>query len=578
MIVLGLNHISDPGAALVVDGDLIAFAEEERFTRLKNSHNMFPGLSTKFCLQKAGITIDDVDYIVIPYNAKYYPFGFLRKLGREYLSLKTRKISSSNLNESGSLSTVLPIAFANTPSAIRAKIKKGILANKMGKSVPKIEFVDHHLCHAITASYFSGFDEALVCIVDGSGEANCTTVYDYRNGTLKLKDTYEVPNSLGWFYAAVTEYLGFQPYRSEGKTMGLAPYGERSNEIFEKMNLIVSRRGGRYRISPEYLLAGSHNHGLHFSDQLVNLFGLPRASTDPLLTYHKNIAFAAQSIIEECVKEIVNEAIEKYQQNKVCLAGGVAMNCKMNGSILYDTKAEDVFVFPAAGDAGSSVGGALYISGAPSNKANNRLIHTYLGPSFATDEIEDFLKTSKITYSIPTSIAQKSAQLLEKGKLVGWFQGAMEFGARALGNRSILANPLLEGIKEKVNKEVKFRENWRPFCPSLIDEDRSEYLQKNKEAPFMIVAHKLQERHRKSLSSISHIDGSIRPQTVTKLQNPLYHELISEFKSLTGHGILLNTSLNVRGEPIVCTPFEAARCFFASGLDAMAIGPFLLEK
>ncbi|MFH2138239.1 MAG: carbamoyltransferase C-terminal domain-containing protein [Candidatus Omnitrophota bacterium] len=577
MNVLGINHYTDPAACLLVGGKLVACVEEERFTRLKNSHNIFPGHSVDFCLKKAGISIDEVDRIAIPYDAHYYPFEFLRKMVKEYLGLKGRSISGKN-DFKKSVASILNITLTHTPAAMEKAVRDGLIEHKIKGRVPKVEFVDHHFCHAITASYYSGFDSALVLIVDGSGESNCTTLYDFENGSLKLLDKYEIPDSLGWFYAGITEFLGFIPYRHEGKTMGLAPYGIKDDAILEKLEKIVKYNRDRYKINPEYLLAGQHSFGMHFSDLLVDLLGSPRQPDEELTQRHKNIAWAAQYVLEKGIKKIVNDAVKKYGKKKVCLAGGVAMNCKMNGMILYETLAEDVFVFPAAGDAGSSVGAAFYASGGKAIENREILKHAYYGPEYTNEQILEWLKNAKVSYAKPASIAKETARLLAKGMLVGWFQGAMEFGARALGNRSILANPLIANMRDQVNKNVKFRENWRPFCPSMLDEQRAEYLQKDKSAPFMIVAHLLKEKYREKLSSICHADGSIRPQTVTKDQNTLYYELLSEFKKLTGHGILLNTSMNVKGEPMVCTPLEAVRCFYSNGLDALAIGPYLLEK
>jgi carbamoyltransferase len=577
MIVLGINHYTDPAACIIVDGKLIACVEEERFTRLKNSHNMFPGQSIAFCLKKANVSLDKVGGIAVPYNARYYPFQFLKKIAIEYFKMKLSGRSNS-VDTSSSVSSTLHLAFLHNPKAMKKSIHEGLVKNRIFGRVPKIEFVDHHLCHAITAGYFSGFDSAIVLIIDGSGESNCTTLYIYKNGNLSLADKYEIPNSLGWFYAGITEFLGFQPYRNEGKTMGLAPYGKKDDDIVEKMMKILNYSRNRYSVSVEYLLAGKHSHGLYFSDLMVDLFGVPRQPLEPITANHKNIAWAAQYLLEECVKNIVNDAIKKYGIRNVCLAGGVAMNCKMNGSILYDTQAEDVFVFPAAGDSGSTVGAACYVSGDIAVNNREKLRHPYFGPSYSNDEILTSLKNLKIPFSKPSSITKEVAGLLEKGKLVAWFQGGMEFGSRALGNRSILANPFIPGIKDNVNNNVKYRENWRPFCPSLLDEDRKEYMHIDKEAPFMIIAHKLKDKYLEGLSSISHVDDSIRPQTVTEEQNPIYYELLREFKQKTGYGILLNTSLNVKGEPIICTPLEAIRCFYGNGLDALALGPYLLVK
>ena len=560
----------------MVDGKLLAFAEEERFTRLKNSHNMFPGNSVNFCLKQAGVSLDEVSMIAVPYDSSFYPWKFMLKMGAEYLKLGARtgffRGGSDNAFE------ILNIAGTRSGSFIRKYISDGLLSYKIRGRMPVIKYVDHHVSHAVSAAYYSGFASALVFIIDGSGEAETTTIFKFCDGELRLLEKRQIPHSLGWFYAGITDFLGFQAYRSEGKTMGLAPYGMRDDALIEKLGKVLVNPGNRYLIRPEFLLAGSHSYGVHFSDKMVDLLGAPRHPAEPLTQRHRNIAWATQYLLEKTVKEIVDSSIKRYGLKNVCLSGGVAMNCKMNGAILYETSAENVFVFPAAGDAGSSIGAACVVSGTEAKEKRAELRHTYFGPSFSAEEILADLRLSNAEFTRPDNIAREVAGLLGDGRMVGWFQGRMEFGARALGNRSILANPLIPGIKDKVNDVVKFRENWRPFCPSMLNEQRGEYMQKDITSPFMIVAHKLKEKYRAQLSSVSHIDGSIRPQTVTKEQNPLYYDLLSEVRALTGQGILLNTSFNVRGEPIVCAPLEAVRCFYGNGLDALAIGPYLLKK
>ena len=576
MIILGISHLTDPAAGVIVDGELKAFAEEERFSRLKNSHGMFPGRSVKFCLQEADISLDQVDAIAVPYDGNFYPLPFLFAMARKNLARGLRGARAGGFLKN--VRNLTKIALKNSPISIRQDITEGLLAHGIRGRVPRIEFVDHHLSHAITAGHFSGFEKALSLVIDGSGEMNATTLWEYDKGDLRLLDKYEIPDSLGWFYAGMTEYLGFEPYKDEGKTMGLAPYGNPDAEILGKISQVLRNTNGRYSIAQEYLLQGSHTQGLHFSDLLVELLGEHRLPPAPLTQRHKDIAWATQHLLEEAVKSIVNKAVEKYGMANICLAGGVALNCKMNGHVLYETKAQEIFVFPSANDSGSCIGAALHVSGEQAKKKRFKLIHTYYGSSFTADEIHKTLESCKVPFSRPPSIAKAVAELLAKGSLVGWFQGKMEFGPRALGNRSILANPLLPQVRDLVNHNVKFRESWRPFCPSVLNEQRTRYLKKDAEAPFMIVAHFLKDEWIHPLCAIAHRDGSVRPQTVTREQNPLYHELLQEFAALTGHGILLNTSLNVKEEPIVCRPIEAVRCLYGSGLDAMAIGPFLLTK
>lgn len=569
MIVLGLSPYTNPAACLFVGGRLTAFAEEERFTRVKGSHHRFPGESLKYCLAQAGLSLDEVDLLAIPYDAPYYPLGFLKQVAGAFL----RGGSGGGGGLLRGASTVLGKAFHNSAPFLKARLREGLRAHGIAGRLPKVEFVNHHLSHAASACAFSGFDSALALVVDGSGANCCTALYDYEKGALKLLEEHELPHSLGWFYAGVTEFLGFAPYQDEGRTMGLAPYGKSAPALREKLAKVLTLEAGGYRVDPSYLLAGRHSRGVHFSDRLVDLFGEPRGAAAPLLERHQDLAWEAQDLLETAVKSLVRAAVSRYGKTKVCVAGGVGLNCKMNGALLEGTGAKDVFVFPAANDAGACVGAAWLRAGA----APERLEHAYYGPEFSAGQVKAALDEVRMPYTEPGALPEEAARLLARGCAVGWFQGRMEFGPRALGHRSILANPLAAGIKDRLNAKVKFREAWRPFCPSVLDESRGRYMSKGAASPFMTVAHRLRPGLER-LASIAHVDGSMRPQTVTRESNPDYHALLSAFGRLTGEDILLNTSLNVMGEPICHSPRDALRCFSASGLDALAIGPFLLEK
>ena len=600
MNILGMIGFGwNPGACLLMDGKLIAFAEEERFTRLKGSHGFFPGKAIEYCLREGKLGLSDVHRIAFAWDASRYPYQVLGAMAGQYL--KYRSAAAKAYTREKSRSSVLT-AFANilkwTPAKLREEIKLGLRAQGFKGDIPPIEFISHHLSHAYSTYFCSPFKEAVVLTLDGHGEDYCTQLAIGTGEQLTVKESVLIPHSLGWFYAAFTEYLGFIPYRDEGKLMGLAALGEErreQNPWRDRLKKIIRTANGTYEVDPISTRIGGHYYGERFTDALTKFITDFDPEMEPiaygeksmidgqvqskyLLPKYIDLAWAVQDKLEEVAKAIATRAVRHYGIANLCVAGGVALNCKMNGELLHSTPTERIFVQPAAHDAGASIGAAMVVAQMHGDSIRNELEHVYYGPGYSNDEIRTALDGCKIAYTPCDNIAERVAESLAEGKIVGWFQGRMEFGARALGGRSILANPVIPGIKDQVNHQVKYRESWRPFCPSLCTEYKDEYLEGAAEAPFMIVAFPVHPDKRELIPATVHVDGTVRPQTVSKTVNPLFYQLIETLGKHTGHPVVLNTSFNVRGEPIICTPLEAVRCYFSTGMDALAIGDFLLQK
>lgn len=589
----------NPAACMLQDGKCIAFVEEERFTRIKVSEGMFPAKSVAYCLSYANLTLDSIDRIAFGWDVTKYPWAMTYNFASSFLKYKIKETKSFHKQKYGS-SLLLGLEGITDyyPSRIKTKILEGLRSVGIKGDIPKIEFVPHHLAHAYSAYFCSTFEKAGILTIDGHGEETCTQLSIGDRDGIKVVESFPIPHSLGWFYAAITEYLGFIPYRDEGKLMGLAAFGEKkkkSNKWIEPLSRILKISNSRYEVDPIYTLFGGHFYGKHYTDGMVRFFTSIDPQAEPisfgekieiekqfknkyLLDVYIDIAWAAQELLERAVVMLGKKLIKNYGVENLCIAGGVGLNCKMNGEIISQTGCKDIFVQPASNDAGTALGAAMYVAKQLGDNIRNPLKNVYFGPAFSNDEIYSVLKNCKINFQQIGNPDLEAAKLLKEGKIIAWFQGRMEFGPRALGNRSILANPIFPIMKDKVNNEVKYRESWRPFCPSITEETKNDYIQAPKEASFMTVAYRMQESTREKLKSVVHVDGTIRPQLVKTESNPLYHSLISNFAKLTGHSVVLNTSFNVKGEPIICTPLEAIRCFYSNGLDALIIGNFMLKK
>jgi carbamoyltransferase len=573
VLIVGISAFGqNPGACIVRDGKLIAFAEEERFLRIKGANLRFPAKALAYCLREAQATLDEVDRFAVGWNAEKYrvhmPLFFARQFFRNL-----------GVAGDGSRTRVLAEIADQRPAAIMRRTVLALREEGLHGRVPEFVFVDHHLAHAASAFFASGFEQAAVLVIDGSGEDRSTSFYSGQGLDLKDRGCVELPDSLGWFYAAITSFLGFRAYEEEGFTMGLAPYGNLTGQWREKMERLVGfESNGLYRVDPRYTLLGKHSTNEHFADGLATLLGPPRLRGDPLTQTHKDIAAAAQERLEQAVLRLVQRLVEDTGSKKLCLAGGVAMNCKMNGVIGASGRVDGLFVQPAAHDSGAALGAALWVSARSGEDPRFKMQHTQWGPGYGPEEVEKAARTASVRFERPESIEEKTAEVLASGKVVAWFRGRMEVGPRALGGRSILAHPAIPGMNDRVNRDVKFRESWRPFCPSLLDTAAADYLEPSLETRFMTVAAAASARGCAEIPAVIHVDGSTRPQTVNAATQPSYARTIAAFGRRSGVPVVLNTSLNVKGEPVACTPMDALRCFYSSGIDAIALEDLWLSK
>ena len=558
--ILGLSFFyHDAAACLLKDGVIIAAAEEERFSRKKHDAN-FPERAINFCLEEAGIGVNDVEYIV------FY----------EKPILAFERIMFTHFSN-------WPRGFGQFRQAIEAWFDKKLhiprLIRKTLGYKNRILFANHHMSHAASAFFTSPYPEAAVLTVDGVGEWATATISVGEGNTLRPIQEMRFPDSVGLFYSAITAYLGFEVNDGEYKVMGLAPYGTPrfTNVIREK--LLTMFQDGSIAINRPYF---SYEYGDTMMPKGVweKLFGFPiRQSGDPITQDHKDLAASAQRTLEEILISMARTARQITDKKDVCLAGGVALNCAAN-SILRDRRIfEGIHIFPAAGDAGGAVGAALLIwhDMLGNTRTAKELEHVSWGPAFSNDEIGTYLKRAAIPHITleHSALLERVSELLCKQKIIGWFQGRMEFGPRALGNRSILADPRSLENRERVNQLIKQREDFRPFAPAVLSEQTDKYFSPAEKSPFMLFTAKT---IRSDLPAVTHVDGSARVQTVTREENEMFYDLIVQFGKKTGTYVVLNTSFNVAGSPIVCTPQNAYQCFLQSGLDALVLGNFLIQR
>ncbi len=593
MRVLGISAFyHDSAAALIADGRIVAAAQEERFTRKKFDAD-YPRYAIDYCLNAGGVTLADVDYVAF-YDK---PFLKFERLLETYLTFSPRGFRSFRM--------ALPLW-------LREKLfLKSLLASELKALEPKFDwdkrlaFSEHHLSHAASAFYPSPFQRAAVLTMDGVGEWATTSAGVGNGHELKIQKEINFPHSLGLLYAAFTYYTGFKVNSGEYKVMGLAPYGIPKYAQLIYDNLIDLKPDGSFRLNLDYF---NYCTGLTMTNERFDaLFdGAPRMPAAPLEQRHMDLAASIQVVIEEAVLRLTRSLAEETGEANLCLAGGVALNCVANGKVLRDGKFENIWVQPAAGDSGGALGAALTIyhlyADRPRTVANtpDGMAGSYLGPEFDDGETQTRLEAAGARYAIlpRDQLLERTAHALAHGKAVGWFQGRMEFGSRALGNRSILADPRDPQMQKKLNLKVKYRESFRPFAPSVLREHVSEWFDIEVDSPYMLMVAPVHERHRREMTSeeqqlfgidklnvprssvpaVTHVDYSARVQTVHRETNPLYHDLIGRFHRLTGCPVLVNTSFNVRSEPIVCTPEDAFRCFMGSEIDVLAAGSCYLIK
>ena len=590
--ILGISAFyHDSAAALIIDGEIIAAAQEERFTRKKHDSS-YPHNAIEFVLDYSNLKLSEVDQIVFFEK----PFLKFERLLETYVAFAPKGFVS--------FSKAMPLW-------IKEKLfQKNLLFNKLKdhdknyKTDKNIFFSDHHLSHAASAFFPSPFDEAIILTADGVGEWATATVAVGKGNKLEIKKEIHFPHSLGLLYSAFTYYTGFKVNSGEYKLMGLAPYG---NPIYEDKikQLVDIKEDGTFRLNQKYF---NYATGLTMTnDKFHNLFGQkPRNPKNEKLTqFHMDIAASIQKVTEDIMIKLSRSIRKEYNIKNLCLAGGVALNCVANGKILQEKIFDNIWIQPAAGDAGGSLGAALALWHI--EQKNPRLVNpnddmkgSYLGPEFSQKEIEEELNRMGAKFDIldEEELIEKTSLNLSMGEAIGWFQGRMEFGPRALGGRSILGDPRSQTMQKNLNLKVKYRESFRPFAPSVLREDVNDWFNINVDSPYMLLVSdileekkiKMNEKEKKlfgieklnikrsSIPAVTHVDYSARIQTVKKETNPKYYNLIKKFKEKTNCSVLLNTSFNVRGEPIVNTPEDAFKCFMNTELDKLVIGNCFLDK
>lgn len=558
MKILGINNSShDSSAAIVIDGKIIAASEEERFDRIKHSGN-FPINAIKFCLKKSFLKMDDIDEVCISMDW-----------------LKRAKSRFDNLFsiENASL-CIEAIKQAQEDVEKRIDAEKSIRRELNYKG--KISFLDHHDCHASACYFPSKFSDAAIITVDGAGEYAATRIYKASGNKLKRVFQTNFPNSLGALYSLTTAFLDFKIDSDEGKVMGLAPYGDKS--LVRKFGkLIRIEKSGNYKIKDRWFDFPRES----FSVEFKKIINMQKRNGNELSNEHKNLAFATQTKLEDALLGLAKLAKEITESKKLCLGGGVALNSVANGKIIKAGLFKDVFIYPASGDSGTAVGAALL---SYNNQTTKKIfyrenLNPYLGYNSTNSEIIQVLKSSGLKYKKSNNIEKEAAELLANNKIVGWFSGRTEFGPRALGNRSILVDPRDATNKDRVNLKIKFRESFRPFAPVVLEEFADEYFDMNgNRSPYMILAFDVREGKSKVIPAVTHVDNTARVQTINKLQNKKYWNLINEFFKITGVPVLLNTSFNRAGEVMVNTPKEAINTFLGSDLDALVLENYLVLK
>lgn len=575
MNVIGYFQGIDPAACFVRDGKVETFVEEERLVRFKHAPSMFPIRSIEFCLQQAGLELSEIDAFVYGWDSRRYSNGEMA----EFYAQVNDQYPPDEATRAWQRGT---LKWFNRDS-LKARLESELI-RQFGVSrrdLPELRFFPHHETHASAAFFLSPFEDALVLTLDGSGDSDCTTVWHGRGSRLELLTSLQIPHSLGWFYAAITEFLGFKAYDGEYKVMGLAAYGRENLKLRDRLAKVLHQgpRGFDYCVEPHYIHHGPHSYSSRFTDHLVELLGFePRLWSAPIKELHEDLAFETQRALEENTLRLVEHFQRETGLERLCIGGGVGLNVKLNSRLQRSGLFESVFPFPIPGDSGLGIGAAVGLHVRDTGERPAPIQGLFWGPSYEDGEIEEQVRSCGLAYRRCEDIADATAELLADGKIVGWFQGAMEAGPRALGGRSILADPRTVESRDRVNSAIKFREYWRPFCPSLLEDRASEYLADGGSAPYMIVAFEASDKAREEAPAIVHVDGTVRPQTVDRESNPRYHRLLERFAERTGVPIVLNTSFNIKGEAIVCTPRDALRTFWSTGLDALAIGSCLIEK
>ena len=571
--ILGINaYHGDASAVLLADGRIVAAVEEERFNRVKHSAG-FPSESIRFCLERAGIRISDVAHIAI---ARVPTAHLVNKL--TFVLYSRLMFTRQGLDR--------------LRSAEKIRNVKTILGESLDvdESALRMEFhnIEHHVAHMASAFLVSPFREAALLSIDGFGDLCSTMLGRGEGGLIEKVDAVMFPHSLGLFYTCMTQYLGFPNYGDEGKVMGLAPYGEPRflDEMFD-----VVRPEGQSSFALNLSYFNHHIRGVEmtwdeasphigriYSDRLVERFGPARKPGAEITQHHRDLAASLQSCLEFHLFRILRGLHERTGLTNLCMAGGVAYNSVANGLIPHNTPFRNIFIQPAAGDSGTALGAAFYVwNSLLGNPRQCTMKDVYLGPEYDARELEGVLRGCGVSYGHCSDVEERASELLSQGKVLGWFQGRMEFGPRALGNRSILADPRFLEIKEVLNRRIKHRESFRPFAPAILEEYADEYFEDVSSSPFMLMVFKVRPEKRPSIPAIEHVDHTGRIQSVSAETNPRFWNLIESFRKRTGIPLVLNTSFN-ENEPIVCTPQDALQCFTTTKMDALVMGDFLITR
>jgi carbamoyltransferase len=560
--ILGLNFFyHDSSACIVKDGQLIVALEEERFTRQKHTYR-FPEEAVARCLQEAGMKASDIDAVAVSVKPEL-------DWGKRALHI------AKHLPRSRTLAKYELKLYYDKKTAFSAWMARLWPSGRR----PEVHWVPHHASHAAGSFYVSPYESAAILSIDGSGEWATAMLGVGRGNVVETFSTSYFPHSIGSVYEAVTQFCGFQNSYDEGKTMGLAPLGDPAVYRREVADIIRIDAEGRIEVDTSYF-AFQYWENRIFSDRFVQTFGTPRPKgKGPFEQRHLDVAAAFQELLEERCLEMARILRAKTKERYLVIAGGVALNSVMNGRLVRESGFDDLYVMPGAGDNGTAIGAAYVVYNGIKGKARNfHHADPYVGTSYTHEEITKVIAECKLSAEYHEDIAAATARELHAGQIVCWFQGRMEIGPRALGSRSILANPTLAHMKDKVNAEVKHREAFRPFAPSAIVEVKEKYFDMTVEDPFMLKVCNVLPEAQALLPAITHVDGTARLQTVRRESNPLYYDMIAAFGKLSGVPVVLNTSFNIMGEPIVESPLQAIRCFFSTGLDVLVLGNYLIRK
>jgi len=578
-LILGINaHHADASAALVAAGKLVAAAEEERFRRIKHWAG-FPSAAIRYCLAEAGITLNDVDHIAVNRDPKARLLQRVKFIVTQHPSLRAIKRRLENRSKIGDLRSEIAEEF------------------KLTTLKPKLHNIEHHRAHLGSAFFVAPFDDAAVLSVDGFGDFVSSMWGAGRNKSIDVMGEVGFPHSLGIFYTAITQYLGFPHYGDEYKVMGLAPYGKPA--LMEKMRNIVRVKPRGFELNLDYFThhsagldmvweGGAPAIGTIYSQQLIDALGPARAPQDPIDDRHKNIAASMQAMFEEAFFALVNDLHESTGMTKLCVAGGCGYNSVANGLIFDRSPFRDVYIQAAAGDAGGAIGAAFWVWNEILGNARAFVMdHAYWGPEYDDNDIDDAVELRRHDLDAARctmrrvhderELCKRTAAHVAKGNVVGWFQGRMEWGPRALGNRSIVCDPRRADMKNILNQKIKRRESFRPFAPSVLRDAVGEWFETDYDVPFMLQVYQIREEKRALIPAVTHVNGSGRLQSVTRSQNARYYDLIEAFRDATGIPIVLNTSFN-ENEPVVNTPAEALDCFLRTKMDLLVMEDLMIER